>query len=50
MVMLLSASQSQVNAFTGTSITGGLFISGPDIMDLTPLSTFTSVGGTLYIN
>ena len=40
-------SQSEVNAFTGTSITGPLYIGatdGSDITDLTPLSTLTSVG------
>ena len=44
------SSQSEVNAFSGTSITGYLYISGADITDLTPLSSLTSVGGNLKIN
>ncbi len=44
------SSQSEVNAFSGTSITGYLYISGADITDLTPLSSLTSVGGRLKIN
>ncbi len=46
-------SQSEVNAFTGTSITGPLYIGatdGSDITDLTPLSSLTSVGGLQVVN
>lgn len=44
--------QAEVNSFTGSSITGFLSINGTngsDIIDLTPLSTLTSVGGNLNI-
>jgi hypothetical protein len=46
------STQAEVNSFNGTSITGDLFISGTDIVDLATLSTLTSVGGdlTLYLN
>ena len=46
------STQAEVNSFKGTSITGDLFISGTDIVDLATLSTLTSVGGdlTLYLN
>jgi len=41
--------QAEVNSFSGTSITGDLFISGVDIVDLATLSTLTSIGGNLNI-
>ena len=41
--------QVEVNSFTGTSITNNLCIDGNNIVDLSPLSTITSVGGDLYI-
>ena len=41
--------QAEVNSFAGTSITGSLTIEGSDIVDLTPLSTLTSVGGYLIV-
>ena len=43
------STQAEVNSFAGTSITGSLTIQGSDIIDLTPLSTLTSVGGDLYV-
>ena len=43
------STQAEVNSFTGTSVTGYLKISGSDIVDLSPLSTLTSVGGYLGI-
>ena len=48
------ATQADVDAFAGTSITGnlqiGLFGSGSNITDLSPLSTLTSVGGNFNIS
>ena len=41
--------QEEVNAFTGISITDSLTISGSDIVDLSALSTLTSVGGRLSV-
>lgn len=43
------SSQADVDAFSCTTITGYLVISGADITDLQPLSSLTSVGGFLYI-
>jgi hypothetical protein len=37
-------SQAEVNAFNCTEITGGLFISGADITDLSPLQNLRKVG------
>ncbi len=37
-------SQADVDAFNYSEITGGLTIAGPDIVDLTPLVSLTSVG------
>jgi len=45
---VILSTQAEVNSFAGTSITGNLTIHGSDIVDLTPLSTLTSVGG-LYV-
>ncbi len=42
-------SQAMVIACYYTEVTGDLIINGNDIADLTPLSGFTTVGGTLYI-
>ena len=42
-------SQTQVDSFDYTAITGSLTISGTDIQDLSPLSALTSIGGYLYI-
>lgn len=41
--------QAEVDSFSGTSITGSLYIKGNDITDLTPLSSLTSVGDDLEI-
>ena len=43
--------QSDVNAFTYTEVTGNLTIGGgfPDIVDLSPLSKLTRVGGSLIL-
>ncbi len=41
--------QAEVNSFAGTSITGNLTIQGSDIVDLTPLSTLTTVGGEMVV-
>ena len=43
------STQAEVNIFAGTSITGNLTIQGSDIIDLTPLSPLTSVGGGLMV-
>ncbi|MEJ2595346.1 MAG: T9SS type A sorting domain-containing protein [bacterium] len=43
------SSQAEVDAFDCTLITGNLTINGGDINDLSPLSSLTSVGGTLEI-
>src|SRR5690606_12016608 len=48
-------SQAAVNNYATdhpncTEISGGLYISGNDINDLSPLSNLTSVGGKLYIS
>jgi len=44
------ASQTDVNAFIGSSITGNLEIRGADITDLATLYSLNSVGGDLRIN
>jgi hypothetical protein len=46
---LTLTTQAQVDAVSCTSVTGTLSISGPDITDLNPLSSVTSVGGNLGI-
>src|SRR5690606_28616504 len=48
-------SQTEVDDFATnhpncSEISGGLYISGNDITDLSPLSNLTSVGGNLYIS
>ena len=42
--------QAQVDAVNCGSVTGTLSISGPDITDLSPLSSISSVGGDLFIH
>ena len=42
--------QAEVDAVSCSSVTGTLSISGPDITDLSPLSSMTAVGGTLRIH
>jgi len=46
---LTLTTQAEVNAVNCSSVTGILTISGPDITDLSPLSSVTSVGGDLFI-
>ena len=46
---VILSTQADVTAFSGTSISGYLAISGSDIVDLTALSTLTSVMGGLYV-
>ena len=46
---LTLTTQAQVDAASCSSLTGRLWINGPDITDLSPLSSVTSVGGYLHI-
>ena len=46
---LTLTTQAEVDAVSCSSVTGDLSISGPDITDLSPLSSVTSVGGDLDI-
>ena len=47
---LYLASQADVDAFNYTDITGSLTISAGDIVDISPLSALTSVGGYISIS
>lgn len=46
---LTLSTQTQVNAFNYTEITGNLVISGNDITNLTPLNSLTAVGGDIDV-
>ncbi|MCR9243950.1 MAG: hypothetical protein NXI31_02885 [bacterium] len=47
---LYLTSQAQVNATTLTSVAGSIYIAGGDIRDLSPLSSISSVGGSVRID
>jgi hypothetical protein len=46
---LTLTTQAEVDAVSCSLVTGDLLIIGPDITDLSPLSSVTSVGGNLFI-
>jgi hypothetical protein len=41
--------QEDLDLFVGTIITGGLYISGSDITDLSPLSNLKTIGNGLFL-
>ncbi len=47
---LILTTQAQVDATSCSSVTGSLTINGANITDLSPLSSVTSVGGSLRIH